>query len=64
MVRYLLSVTRRVATILSWPELVFIRRFLRYVLPRGFHRIRYYGFLANTLRTASLSKDRAGAAGL
>jgi hypothetical protein len=25
----------------------FIRRFLMYVLPKGFHRIRHYGLLAN-----------------
>ena len=25
----------------------FIRRFLFHVLPDGFHRIRYYGFLGN-----------------
>jgi hypothetical protein len=40
----------------------FIRRFLLHVLPRGFHRIRYYGFLANTLRTDSLIKARAALA--
>jgi Putative transposase len=26
---------------------VFIRRFLMHVLPKGFHRIRHYGLLAN-----------------
>ena len=25
----------------------FIRRFLMHVLPKGFHRIRHYGLLAN-----------------
>jgi len=25
----------------------FISRFLKHVLPRGYHRIRYYGYLAN-----------------
>src|SRR6185312_9355654 len=29
---------------------VFLRRFLEHVLPRGFPRIRYFGFLANRLR--------------
>ncbi len=29
----------------------FIRRFLLHVLPRGFHRIRYYGLLGNRHRT-------------
>ncbi len=28
----------------------FLRRFLLHVLPRGFHRIRYYGFLTNSQR--------------
>ncbi|TIV13284.1 MAG: IS91 family transposase, partial [Mesorhizobium sp.] len=28
----------------------FIRRFLLHVLPEGFHRIRYYGFLGNRYR--------------
>ena len=34
----------------------FIRRFLIHVLPKGFHRIRHYGLLAN----ASWAKHRAG----
>ena len=29
---------------------VFLRRFLQHVLPRGFPRIRYFGFLANRRR--------------
>jgi len=37
----------------------FIRRFLLHVLPRGFHRIRYYGFFANARRAIHLSKARA-----
>jgi hypothetical protein len=36
----------------------FIRRFLLHVLPKGFHRIRHYGLLANTNRTANLAKAR------
>ena len=31
----------------------FIRRMLLHVLPPGFHRIRYYGFLANRARRQS-----------
>ena len=31
----------------------FIRRFLLHVLPNGFQRIRYYGFLGNRYREAS-----------
>jgi hypothetical protein len=33
----------------------FIRRFLLHALPRGFVRIRHYGFLANRNRTANLN---------
>lgn len=37
----------------------FIRRFLLHVLPDGFHRIRHYGFLANSVRVAAIAKARA-----
>jgi hypothetical protein len=37
----------------------FIRRFLLHVLPKGFHRIRHYGFLANGQRAANLDRARA-----
>ncbi len=36
----------------------FIRRFVLYVLPRGFHRIRHYGLLAGSARKASLARAR------
>ena len=36
----------------------FIRRFLLHTLPRGFMKIRQFGFLANRLRTASLQHAR------
>jgi hypothetical protein len=36
----------------------FIRRFLLHVLPRGFHRIRYYGFLGNRFRQEKLARCR------
>lgn len=36
----------------------FIRRFLLHVLPRGFHRIRYYGLLGNRHRIAKLARCR------
>lgn len=36
----------------------FIRRFMMHVLPRGFTRIRYYGFLANAQRGQQLTKIR------
>jgi hypothetical protein len=36
----------------------FIRRFLLHVLPAGFQRIRYYGFLANRYREQKLTRCR------
>jgi len=37
----------------------FIRRFLIHVLPKGFHRIRHYGLLANGNRAENVAKARA-----
>jgi hypothetical protein len=37
----------------------FIRRFLLHVLPRGLHRIRYYGFFANAMRAQNLIKAQS-----
>lgn len=42
---------------LKAPE--FIRRFLLHVLPSGFHRIRYYGWLGHRHRTETLARCRA-----
>lgn len=36
----------------------FIRRFLIHVLPDGFHRIRYFGFLSNRQRQSKLARCR------
>ena len=36
----------------------FIRRFLIHVLPKGFHRIRHYGFLASATKAANLAMAR------
>jgi len=36
----------------------FIRRFLLHVLPSGFHRIRHYGLIANTIRRDNLALVR------
>ncbi len=36
----------------------FIRRFLIHVLPKGFHRIRHYGFLANGARVDNIARLR------
>jgi len=41
---------------LDAPE--FIRRVLLHVLPRGFHRIRYYGWLGPRHRTETLARCR------
>ena len=43
---------------LSLTGVEFIRRFLLHVLPPGFTRIRYYGFLANRGRTERLQRCR------
>jgi len=34
----------------------FIRRFLLHVLPKGFVRIRHFGFMANSQRSASMER--------
>jgi Putative transposase len=36
----------------------FMRRFLMHVLPKGFHRIRHYGLLANGNRAATIARAR------
>jgi hypothetical protein len=36
----------------------FMRRFLLHILPRGFHRIRHYGLIANAERTQNLARAR------
>ncbi|MGB5451621.1 MAG: transposase, partial [Sedimenticolaceae bacterium] len=36
----------------------FMRRFLLHVLPRGFHRIRHYGLIANAGRRDNLARAR------
>ena len=36
----------------------FIRRFLLHVVPKGFHRIRHYGLLANGNRAANIAQAR------
>jgi Putative transposase len=43
---------------MSLPAEEFIRRFLIHVLPNGFHRIRYYGFLSNCHRARKLEHCR------
>ena len=41
----------------------FIRRFLLHALPDGFHRIRYFGFMANARRAGKLALCRSLLAG-
>jgi hypothetical protein len=36
----------------------FLRRFLLHILPKGFMRIRHYGYLANRVRVEQLKKIR------
>jgi hypothetical protein len=43
---------------MTLPAEEFIRRFLIHVLPSGFHRIRYYGFLGNCHRARKLERCR------
>jgi Putative transposase len=45
-------------TIMTLSAEEFIRRFLLHVLPSGFHRIRYYGFLGNCHRQQKLDRCR------
>jgi hypothetical protein len=44
---------------MTLPTHEFIRRFLMHVLPKGFHRIRHYGFLANGNRAANIARARS-----
>jgi hypothetical protein len=45
--------------VMSLDTAEFIRRFLLHVLPKGFRRIRHFGFLANACRTTKLAHIRA-----
>jgi hypothetical protein len=36
----------------------FLRRFMLHILPRGFQRIRHFGFLANRVRQTKLTQCR------
>ena len=44
--------------VMSLPAAEFLRRFLLHVLPKGFVRIRHYGFLANRCRQEKLDRCR------
>ena len=41
---------------LTLDAMEFIRRFMQHVLPSGFQKIRYYGFLSNANRKTKLRK--------
>jgi hypothetical protein len=43
---------------MTLPVAEFMRRFLLHVLPRGLHRIRHYGLLANAARAQKLARAR------
>jgi hypothetical protein len=43
---------------MALPGVEFLRRFLQHVLPRGFTRLRHYGFLANRARATKLAECR------
>jgi hypothetical protein len=43
---------------MTWSAAEFLRRFSQHILPRGFVRIRQYGFLANRRRAANLAVAR------
>jgi hypothetical protein len=43
---------------MTLPAAEFLRRFVHHILPRGFVRIRQYGFLANRCRTSNISLAR------
>jgi len=47
--RYQNATTRQWQT-MALPAMEFMRRFLQHVLPKGFHKVRYYGFLHPTKR--------------
>ncbi len=44
--------------IMTLPAHEFIRRFLLHVLPKGYHKIRMFGFLANSCRAKNVEKVR------
>lgn len=46
------------AKVMSLSPNEFIRRFLQHVVPKGFMRIRFFGFLANTCKTQNIEAIR------
>ena len=68
--RYQNATTREWKT-MPLPAMEFLRRFLQHVLPKGFHKVRYYGFLHPTnkvtlkrLQLLLMARDRTRTAEL
>ena len=55
---YRLDGAERYNRVMTLDTSEFIRRFLMHVLPSGFHRIRYYGFLACQTRAKNIERIR------
>ena len=55
---YRLEGQDRYNKVMTLPTHEFIRRFLMHVLPAGFHRIRYYGFLTCQTRAKNIARIR------
>jgi hypothetical protein len=55
---YRLEGAERYNKIMTLDTHEFIRRFLMHVLPAGFHRIRYYGFLTSQTRAKNIARIR------
>jgi Putative transposase/Transposase zinc-binding domain len=55
---YRLEGSERYNKVMTLPTHEFIRRFLMHVLPAGFHRIRYYGFLTCQTRAKNIARIR------
>lgn len=53
-IRYTDYADRNRKKLLVMPGEEFIRRFMLHVLPKGFHRVRFSGYLANCCKTANL----------
>jgi Putative transposase/Transposase zinc-binding domain len=55
---YRLEGAERYSKVMTLDTNEFIRRFLMHVLPAGFHRIRYYGFLTCQTRAKNIARIR------
>src|SRR6202035_4773942 len=55
---YRIDCAERYTRVMTLDTSEFIRRFLMHVLPSGFHRIRYYGFLTCQNRANNIERIR------